>query len=316
MTQNPRVAVVMSAFNAERFLAPAVESILNQTWRDLSLIVVDDGSTDGTADILRGICDSRLQVLRQKRNLGLVQALNLAIGYTRSELVARMDADDLAMPERLAQQVALLDSQPQTAAVGTACTVIDDQDAVIGRIDVETDPDRISQKLLTTNQIVHPSVMMRASAVRELGGYRDLAGRTAQDYDLWLRMSERWPLANLAAPLLRYRVHSGQISVSKLRTQAAAAALYCALARQRRSSGMENLPAAWREVRDQRPQIRNACVAQLLQQADQLSRSGNEAGAVALHRQAALTGPFTPAFRQRARRWVIGKVHRLVARQP
>lgn len=312
----PTVSVLMSAFNAERFLEQAVRSVLDQSWTDLELIVVDDASTDRTAEILARLQEPRLKLIRQPRNAGLVQAMNTALEQAQGEFIARMDADDVAMPERLAQQIALLRARAELAAVGSSCVVIDELDKVVDRIDVETEPAAIARKLMQWNQMVHPSVTMRTAALRELGGYRDLAGRTAQDYDLWLRMAERWQLANLAAPLLRYRVHGAQLSVANLRVQSEAASLYRALAEQRRSGGTEDLPAAWRRVRQQGGSIRNQCVQQLLHQADQLSRAGNEQAARAMHRRAAFTGPLTPAFRGRLWRWMKARVPGLAPRLP
>lgn len=308
------VSVLMSVYNGECFLREALSSVLGQTFTDFEFIVVDDASTDRSTAILAEVTDPRLRVLRQHRNAGLVEALNLAASQASGALLARMDADDVAEPERLALQVSRFQEQPGLVLLGTAFDLMDARGTALGRQTVKTGDAQLRDALLQGNQFGHPTAMIRASAFTAAGGYRALGGRFAQDYDLWLRLADLGEIDNLTQSLLRYRVHSAQISVSKLRTQAEAAALYGALARQRRSIGVEDLPAAWREVRAQRAQIRNACVAQLLQQADQLSRNGNEAGARALHRQAALTGPFTPAFRGRMCRWVIGKVHSLAGR--
>ncbi len=192
------------------FLAQAVRSILAQTLDAIEVLVVDDGSRDGSAAILAGLAaaDPRLRVLRQDR-LGLVAALNRGLAEARAPYLARMDADDIAWPERLARQAAVLDSAADIALVGSACRVIG-PDGVVRR--TEHPPvaaAAVHAELDRRNCIIHPSVMLRRAAVLACGGYR-AACLGAEDFDLWLRLRERHLLINLEAVLLDYRDHAGQ----------------------------------------------------------------------------------------------------------
>jgi len=229
----------MSVFNGERFLRAAVESVLGQSYADLELIVVDDGSTDGSAAVLAGFRDPRVVVTRQA-NQGLTRALINAAHSARGTFLARQDADDIAHPERLRRQVAFLDAHPGVALVGTWASVVDADGERIGATRLETDPEAIARSLETVNQFVHGSIMMRAQAYRAVGGYR--AGfRFAQDYDLVLRLAERWPLANLAEELYGHRLTADMVSLRHQNLQAAFRDLARRLRAQRRSGGRDDL---------------------------------------------------------------------------
>jgi hypothetical protein len=184
------------------------------------------------------------------------------------------------------------------AALGSACTVIDEHGAAIDRIEVETAPEGIADKLMQHNPMVHPSVTMRSTALHELGGYRELAGRTAQDYDLWLRMAERWQLANLSASLLHYRMHGDQITIDKSVQQKRAAEFYRELARQRRSGVSENVAAAHEHVSKLAKQISSECAADVLHRAALLAQRGDAAQARSLRWRAIRQAPTSPAVRQ------------------
>jgi glycosyltransferase involved in cell wall biosynthesis len=204
----PKVSVVMPVRNGGRFLGEAVDSILGQTLTALELIVIDDGSDDGTASVLAGIGDARVRVLRQER-LGLVTALNRGLVAARAPYVARMDADDVAMPDRLVRQVAVLEAEPAIAAVGSACRVIGSDGGPRRTMRPPLTSDGIHAALSERNCMIHPSVTMRRAAVLDCGSYR-MAFARAEDFDLWLRLRERHRLVNLPDALLDYREHPGQ----------------------------------------------------------------------------------------------------------
>ncbi|MBV9996064.1 MAG: glycosyltransferase [Caulobacteraceae bacterium] len=208
----PRVSVLMPAHNAARWLGEAIESVLGQTLADLELLVVDDGSTDGSAEILRAFQqrDPRLKVLVQPRR-GLCDALNHGLAAARAPLLARLDADDLAHPERLERQAAFLAAQPQTGLVGAWAQEIDDGGRVVGQRRPETDPHALSLLLAHCNPFIHSSVMARTELLRRLGGYRCVF-EAAEDYDLWLRVAEAAEVVNLPEALVSYRVHDGGVS--------------------------------------------------------------------------------------------------------
>ncbi len=208
----PRVSVVLPVYNGAAYLARSITSVLQQTYSDLELIVVDDGSTDDTARVLRSITDPRLRVLSQA-NCGLPRALNAGLAQCRGEYVARQDHDDLSMPTRFAEQVAYLDAHPGCGLLGTRAH-IHEGDLAVGRFhDHPCSDAALRFFLLFDNPFVHSSVMMRRSTLAQLGGYAtDPARQPPEDYELWSRFSRIAELANLPGHLLIYREVAGSFS--------------------------------------------------------------------------------------------------------
>lgn len=197
---SPRVSVVLPVYNAGAPLRDAVESILAQTYTDFELIAVNDGSTDGSGDVLDAyaVRDPRVRVIHQE-NRKQVATMNRAIDEARGEFVARMDADDQSYPERLAKQVAFLDAHPEVGVVGTLADVsYPDREDVLG---CEPGHTMLCWRLLSTTPMVHPSVMMRTAVVRAAGGYAPAAERL-EDYDLFYRLSHVTHLATLPERLV------------------------------------------------------------------------------------------------------------------
>ncbi len=206
----PRVSVLMSVRNGERWVGEAVDSILGQTFGDLEFIVVDDGSEDATGAILEGRKDPRLRVIHQPPS-GLTVSLNRAWRLSGAALLARMDADDVAHPDRLARQATFLDAHPDVGLLGTGCQEISATGEVIGVIVPPEDDAAIRRVLIRKNPFVHSSVMLRREALEVAGGY-DESLPVAQDYDLWLRMSRLTRMANLPEALVTRRLTPGRIS--------------------------------------------------------------------------------------------------------
>jgi Glycosyl transferase family 2 len=208
-----RISVVLPVHDADAFLADAVMSVLAQTLRDFELIAIDDGSVDASAKILDQLAqqDGRIIVVHQA-NGGIVAALNRGLALAGGEFVARMDADDVACPERFARQTAFLDAHPDVAVVGSAVTLIDAHGKAIRDVRYPETPQAVAEFLRSGSALAHPAVMMRRDAVIAAGGYR-AAFEYAEDYDLWLRMEERYALANLPDRLLYYRQHAAKLSV-------------------------------------------------------------------------------------------------------
>jgi glycosyltransferase involved in cell wall biosynthesis len=233
----PRVSVLMPVWNAIRFLRLAMDSVLRQSFESFELLVVDDGSSDGTTELLSTYRDPRVRVVRNDERRGLVYALNAGIALARGEYVARMDGDDVSHPERLSAGVRFLDSERDVVLVGSWANVVDDKGDVLSVIRAPTDSREIHEALLNANTFVHSSVMFRKSAVVELGGYQRIRPNTdtAQDYHLWLRLADRYSLANIADILLDYRIHDDQISLQRLASQRACADLARQLASKRRA---------------------------------------------------------------------------------
>jgi glycosyltransferase involved in cell wall biosynthesis len=208
----PLISVVMPVRNGTKWLHEAVESVLDQEFRDFELLIVDDGSDEDTVRRLAEIAraDGRIGVLHQAPQ-GVAVALNLGIGAARAPYIARLDADDLARPDRLARQLAFMQAHGDVDLVGSAAQVIDGAGAVIGRIAPPTESGRIARHLRRGNPIIHSSVMMRAGLLHQLGGYRATFG-AAEDYDLWLRIAETGGIANLPEPLVAIRRHESNLS--------------------------------------------------------------------------------------------------------
>ncbi|WP_162006662.1 glycosyltransferase family 2 protein [Roseimaritima sediminicola] len=207
-TPSPLISVVMPIYNAQSHLRQALASILAQDFEDFEVVAVNDGSTDDSGGILQQFAarDRRVRVIEQ-RNRGLVGALNRGLEESRGRLLARMDADDVAMPERFGKQVRFLQQHPAVLAVGTAIMNMDcDGDRLNVQI-LPTEAPAIDDQLMHRRTgLAHPSVMMRREAVEAVGGYR-AEFEWIEDHDLWLRLSERGPLANLPDVLLCYRQH-------------------------------------------------------------------------------------------------------------
>ena len=210
---SPAVSVLMGVWNGAPRVREAVESVLHQTLSDLELIVIDDGSTDASAAILASVDDPRLRVERRAHG-GLTTALNRALALARAPLVARLDADDVAAPERLERQRAFLASHPDVGLLGTAARVLDAAGREIATISPPVDDAGIRGALIRRNPFVHSSVMMRHAVVEQAGGY-DPAFPVAQDYDLWMRMSRITRMANLPEPLVVRRLEPGRVTASR-----------------------------------------------------------------------------------------------------
>jgi len=223
------ISVVMPVHNGARYLAEAVDSVLGQSYANFELIVVDDGSTDETSQILAGYRDPRLVVARRER-LGLVGALNEGLRLTRGAYIARMDADDICENTRLEVQAGFLDSHPDIHLICTDITTIDMNGRVIGK---ETERGLTSRALANAllfrgkiKPIIHPSVMMRREVYLRVGGYRNFVG--AEDSDYWLRCVDDFEFARLPEPLLRYRINVDGISFKRT-SQQVLSAMLCAV---------------------------------------------------------------------------------------
>ncbi|MEP6501863.1 MAG: glycosyltransferase [Betaproteobacteria bacterium] len=261
MTQTlPAVSVLLPVYNGGAFFAKAVESILAQTFADFELLIVDDGSTDRSGAIAEDFSrrDARVHVTRRE-NRGLVATLNELVGTARGALLARMDADDIALPERLQRQVDYLREHGDVVCVGAGQILIDERDRKITQIHAPVDDARIQDLALHgAGSICHPTAMIRADAIRATDGYRK-AYYPAEDLDLWLRLGELGKLGNIAEPLLLYRVHSGSISGQAAQTrQRDAARRACVDAWERRGLvGMDFRDSAgWRGGDDPTARLR------------------------------------------------------------
>ena len=206
------VSVLMAVKNSERTLSCAISSILNQTYKNFEFIIIDDGSTDKTWDILKGLIDDRLKLKRNERSYGLAFSLNKAFHASSGEYLARMDADDEAFPFRLEAQVSFLNRDAGIDIVGSCAVIKNEQGRIFGVRKVETDHVRMIENIFQEVPFIHPTVMMRRKVLSDLGGYNPNLLK-AQDWDLWLRARRKFVFANLPEPLLYYTQKSNRPSV-------------------------------------------------------------------------------------------------------
>jgi glycosyltransferase involved in cell wall biosynthesis len=212
MSEQPVVTVLMSAFNDAAFLSEAVESILRQTFGNFEFLVIDDGSTDGSARLLAAVRDPRMRVVRNEEHLGLTRSLKTGVELARGQYIARMDADDVALPERLEKQVALLMKRPEIGILGSACYIIDQVGREVGLLQMPEDDLQIHWTSLLANPFAHPTIMFRRDVLISRNLNYDEAFQTTQDYDLWMRMLRYTCGANLGEPLMRYRTHGDRVT--------------------------------------------------------------------------------------------------------
>jgi glycosyltransferase involved in cell wall biosynthesis len=215
LSEIPQVSVVLPVWDGEAFLAEAIESILGQTFQSLELILVDDGSSDGSLRIAEEYAarDGRVRVLRQQERGGYARAINAGIHAARGQFIARMDGDDVAHADRLRQQVDYLQANPGCVAVGSAIEAIDATGSSIGVTYFAAGHEKIVSELLRgTTSLSHPTVVARRDALIAAGGY-DPKLYPSEDLALWLAMGELGHLANLRQPLLRYRRHEAAVGV-------------------------------------------------------------------------------------------------------
>ena len=208
----PEISVVMPVRDGARWLRAAITSVQDQTFANLELIVIDDGSEDDSLQIIEESSrhDSRIRVIRQER-LGLVSALNRGLAESRGDLIARLDADDRAHPDRLQHQRQYLGSHPEIGLLGTWAEKIDEQGSPKGLLKPPTQPEVLARLLARANPFIHSSIMARKTVMQNAGLYR-MSFEGAEDYDLWMRISEIAQIAILPEYLLQYRLHPHSVT--------------------------------------------------------------------------------------------------------
>lgn len=205
----PAVSVVMSVYNGQTYLAEAIGSILAQTFSDFEFIIVDDGSTDATAEIIESCRDVRIRCLRNGRNLGLAASLNIGIEAATGQYVARMDADDISRPDRLARQIAFMKSHSTVGVCGSWIEVVGDNVQQVW--EYPAGAEEIHARLLFDCSMAHPTVLFDRARWIKARLFYDSTYTYAQDYELWCRAVRSLSLANVQEVLLVRRIHAGQI---------------------------------------------------------------------------------------------------------
>ncbi len=217
MISTPLVSVILPVYNGEAFLREAIESILNQTYQPIELIVIDDGSTDNTPTILKDY-EGKIRHYRQS-NQGLVKTLNLGLSLANGKYIARMDADDISHPQRLEKQINYLEANPDVNLLGTSCYYINFNGKIIGRGQVPRTNGGIKWVLLFASPFIHPSVIIKKDFIFNNGLLFNEKFPYAEDYELWGRILKNSKAANLPEPLISYRIHQKNISIQNKNIQ-------------------------------------------------------------------------------------------------
>ncbi len=214
MSASPKVTVVIPVYNREKYVGEAIESILEQTFSDFELLVIDDGSTDKSREVVRSYYDPRIRLVCNESNEGIPRTRNKGIQFVRSEYLAFLDSDDWAYPKRLAKQVAFLDRHPDYVAVGAWVDWMDEESRSLRRVKRKPVlPDEIAAQRLFQQGIENSASMARAGVLREYKHQEEYD--VSEDFDLWARIAARYKLATLPDVLVRRRMHSGRITEEK-----------------------------------------------------------------------------------------------------
>lgn len=232
---SPLVTVFMPAYNAAPYIASAIGSILNQSFKDFELLIIDDGSTDDTAEIISTFSDNRIKYLKNENNAGISFTRNRGILEAKGAFIALLDADDVAYPERLETQVTFMQAHPDMAMCGSHADVIDQNGRSAGKkLLMPIAPDDIKVYLLFGNPFVNSTVMFRATSLSVIEGYYE---GYSEDYELAIRINEHFRSANIDQTLVQYRVHGENISIRDL-SQISAGERYC-IAYMQKQLGMQ-----------------------------------------------------------------------------
>jgi glycosyltransferase involved in cell wall biosynthesis len=208
------VSIVMPVFNAAAYVNEAIQSILDQTHSFFELIIINDGSTDATTEIINGFSDHRIRLYSNETNRGIVYSLNLGIEKSNGKYIARMDADDIAFNNRIEKQVQFLEANPEVILLGSGIIELNQEAVVASRPNQITTDEQIKINLLTNVSFYHPTVMIRSSVLKENPLLRyDPNQPHIEDYDFWIKLIPFGKFANIQEPLLYYRVHQNNISV-------------------------------------------------------------------------------------------------------
>lgn len=203
----PLISVVMPAHNASKHISIAIESILNQTFKNFEFIIVNDNSSDKTAKIVKKYArkDLRIRLLNNSKKLDIAGSLNRGIEDSKSNIIARMDADDISTPQRLELQYKLIQKSKKTAAVGSNIILIDSLDNVIGLRNYPVTSEKLKKCLFKYSPFAHPVVMFRKDIFEKVGKYNPKYSPT-EDLDLWFRLGKKYEFKSVPKPLLKYRL--------------------------------------------------------------------------------------------------------------
>lgn len=217
MNIQPAVSVVMAVYNAENYLEQSIESIIDQTLNDWELLIVDDGSTDNSLRIAENYScrDNRIKIICNSKNIGLAASLNKVIEAAKGKYIARMDADDIALKNRLKYQVNFLENNPDYILVGSNAIYINDAGQLFGHTNLSLVDEEIRVRCLFENPFVHPTILMRSALFHKHDLRYDSSFETTQDWAFWITCLPYGRVANLQESTIKQRIHTDSISSKK-----------------------------------------------------------------------------------------------------
>ena len=231
---NNLVSVIMPVYNTEKYLKTSIDSILSQTYENIEFIIIDDGSTDNSINIVESYSDKRIRFYKQD-NRGIAISLNKGISLAKGDFIARQDADDISNPFRIEKQMQLLIENKHIGLIGTCANLIDENGLVIKPLNFPGDNNSLQKYILTKNPFIHGSIIMRKECLKKVGLYREQF-LLAQSYDMWLRISEKYEIMNIQESLYDYRIWNNCVSNKK----AALFSLFSNIALELHKERMEN----------------------------------------------------------------------------
>ncbi|HRZ85594.1 MAG TPA: glycosyltransferase [Candidatus Paceibacterota bacterium] len=214
----PLVSVVMPVYNSEKYVAQAIESVLNQTFKDFEFIIIDDGSTDKSLEIIKKYAkkDKRIKVIVNNSNLKICKTLNKGIKLAKGKYIARMDSDDISLPTRFEEQVNFLEKNPDVGIVGSYIKLFEDSGKILGIRKYSQEDKELKERIFFYSPFAHPTVMMRKE-IFDKGIYYQEVDFPSEDLNLWFRIGSRYKFSNIPKVLLNYRYHENSTTGSKLR---------------------------------------------------------------------------------------------------
>lgn len=207
----PIISVIMPVFNGEKFLKSSIKSILDQTYKNFELIIINDGSKDSSLDIIKNFKDKRVKVINNVHNLGITKSLNKGIRISKGEFIARCDADDINFPNRFNTQLKFLRYNRQFAIVGSNATLIDEDGKSITNTEISDTSKILKRSMFIKNNVIHSSVMFRKEVLEDVGLYDEFFV-AAEDYELWLRILSKRKIHNLKNVLIQRRIHNQAVT--------------------------------------------------------------------------------------------------------
>jgi len=212
---NPKISVLMPVYNCNPFIDESVKSILNQTFEDFEFIIIDDCSTDGTYEYLTSLTDNRIHLYKKPKNTGIIDSLNIGLELANGVYIARMDGDDISLPDRFEKQLTFMDQNPDVIVCGGGYKAIGTDLQFIPK----SSNDELVVELLSNSPMAHPTVFLRTKIIKDNNIKYNTKYEAAEDYKMWTTLSEYGKLANLTDIILQYRIHPNQISNLKAKIQ-------------------------------------------------------------------------------------------------